>query len=73
MEQDSSDDGRVHLEGHLALSLDKQLKQDQRWKALALLSEAYDEWGKGDDSVEVMYVSFVDSIPNANFGIANLY
>lgn len=73
VEQDSPDDGRVHLKDHLTLSLDEQLEQDQRWKALALLSEAYDEWGKGDDSVVVMYVSFVDSIPNANLGIVNLY
>ena len=46
----------VQFEDHLPLTLDQQLEQDQHWKALALLSEAYDEWGRGDDAVGVMYV-----------------
>lgn len=71
--QDSSEDRRVLFEDHLPLRLDQQLAQDRRWKALVLLFDAYDEWGKGDDSVEAMHVPFVDSTPNANFGIADLY
>ena len=58
VEQNSSDDGCVYFEDHLALNLDQQLEQDRRWKALTLLSDAYDEWGKGDKSAEEMYVFF---------------
>ncbi len=54
-------------------SLEELLEQDRRWKAVALLSDAYDEWGKGDDSVRVMYVTFVHNIPNTNSGIADVY
>ncbi len=54
-------------------SLEELLEQDRRWKAVALLSDAYDERGKGDDSVRVMYVTFVHNIPNTNSGIADVY
>ena len=72
MEQHSSDDVPADSEDHLAVSLD-QLEQDRRWKALALLCDAYDEWGFGKESEVKMLVFSVHSTTQCLFAKANLY
>ena len=34
----------------------KRLKQDRWWKALGILTESYDEWGKGDEAMKMLFV-----------------